>query len=163
MSDDLRSDVEKGFRGVSEEFVVVRAEVAAQGTALRDEIAAQGVSLRGEIEAQGVAIRGEVEAQGVAIRGEIEAQGTALREKIAAQGVSLRDEIAVLRDEMNIGFTDVRAEIRESADDSRRYFQILTEQIRDSVKLVAEANTHHASRLDNHETRLTTLEQPNRT
>ena len=152
MSDDLRSDVEKGFRGVSEEFVVVRAEVAAQGTALRDEIAAQGVSLRGEIEAQGVAIRGEIEAQ-----------GTALREKIAAQGVSLRDEIAVLRDEMNIGFTDVRAEIRESADDSRRYFQILTEQIRDSVKLVAEANTHHASRLDNHETRLTTLEQPNRT
>jgi len=68
----------------------------------------------------------------------------------------------VLRDEMNSGFTDVQAEIRQSADDSRRYFQILTEQIRDSVRVVAEVNAHHASRLDNHETRLTTLEQPNR-
>lgn len=74
-----------------------------------------------------------------------------------------------LRSEMEKGFSRVdnefaavRADIKQSADDSRRYFQILTEQIRDSVKLVAEATSHNTSRLDDHEQRLTTLQKSRR-
>lgn len=31
MADDLRSDMEKGFSGVRDEFTAVRAEIATQG------------------------------------------------------------------------------------------------------------------------------------
>ena len=59
-------------------------------------------------------------------------------------------------------FAAVRAEIKQSADDNRRYFQMLTGQIRDSVTIVAEVTAHNSSRLDNHEKRLKTLEKPRR-
>lgn len=71
----------------------------------------------------------------------------------------IHDRFARVDDE----FAAVRAEIRKSAEDSRRYFQMLTEQIRDSVRLVAEGTAHNTSRLDSHETRLKTLEEPRRT
>ncbi len=60
-----------------------------------------------------------------------------------------------LRSDMGKGFSRVNdelaavgAEIKLSADDNRRYFQMLTEQIRDSVKVVAEVTVHNTSRLD---------------
>lgn len=66
-------------------------------------------------------------------------------------------------DRVDAEFAAVRAEIRQSAEDSRRYFLMLTERILDSVKQVADGHAHNSSRLDNHEKRLKTLEKARRT
>jgi chromosome segregation ATPase len=69
------------------------------------------------------------------------------------------EELTAMRAE----FAAVRADIKQSAEDTRRYFQILSEDMRDGVKRVAEVTAHNSSRLDDHERRLKTLEKPRRT
>ena len=155
MANDVREVMENGFRRINGEFFVLRTEIATQGAAVRDQMAAQGTALRDEMAAQGTALRDQMAAQGTTLRDEMAAQGTTLRDEMAAQGTTLRDE-------MKSEFATVRAEIKQSADDNRRYFQMLTEQMQDSVKLVAEATANNAYRLENHEKRLHTLEQPGR-
>ena len=49
--------------------------------------------------------------------------------------------------------------MKAEGETTRRHFDIVAESIRDSVQIVAEGNAHHASRLDNHETRLKRLEK----
>ncbi len=86
----------------------------------------------------------------------------------------VEDEFSSVRTEMRDGFEKIddrfkkvddefakmRAEIKAEGETSRRHFDIVAENIRDSVKIVAEGNAHNSSRLDNHETRLNRLENP---
>jgi uncharacterized coiled-coil DUF342 family protein len=74
---------------------------------------------------------------------------------VHAELTSVRDEFAAVHAE----FTAVREEIGRSADDTRRYFQMLAEQMRDSVAIVAEGTAHNTSRLDDHERRLKAIEK----
>lgn len=75
-----------------------------------------------------------------------------------------------LRAEMRAGFTAVdrrfealeagiEARITEEAETTRRYFDIMVEQVKDRVKIIAEGVSHHGTVLDDHEHRLKTLER----
>jgi len=81
---------------------------------------------------------------------------------IAALRAEMKDGFKRVDDEfaaVHAEFTAVRAEIGQSADDTRRYFQMLAEQMRDSVAIVAEGTAHNTSRLDDHEGRLKAIEK----
>ena len=49
--------------------------------------------------------------------------------------------------------------ISKEAGDTRRHFDVVAERLESHLKLVAEVNAHHASILDNHESRLQKIEQ----
>jgi uncharacterized coiled-coil DUF342 family protein len=90
--------------------------------------------------------------------GTVHAELTTMRDEfgtVHAELTSVRDEFAAVHAE----FIAVRAEIGRSADDTRRYFQMLAEQMRDSVAIVAEGTAHNTSRLDDHERRLKAIEK----
>lgn len=48
--------------------------------------------------------------------------------------------------------------ISEEGATTRAHFDIMVEKVNDSVRLVAEVSGHHASILDNHESRLQKIE-----
>ena len=64
----------------------------------------------------------------------------------------LKREVKGLRKEM-------RKEMRTEGATTRRLFDVVAERIESHVKLVAEVNSHHATVLDNHETRLQKIEK----
>lgn len=49
--------------------------------------------------------------------------------------------------------------IVEQGETTRRYFDIMVEKVEASVKLVAEVTAHHSGVLDEHESRLTSIEK----
>ena len=49
--------------------------------------------------------------------------------------------------------------IQEEGKTTRRHFDVVAEQMRDSVKLVAEGVAHHTTVLDDHENRLREIEK----
>ena len=49
--------------------------------------------------------------------------------------------------------------IGQEGETTRRHFDIMVERVESAVRLVAEVNTHHASVLDNHESRLQRIEK----
>ena len=49
--------------------------------------------------------------------------------------------------------------ISEEGATTRAHFDIMVEKVNDSVKLVAEVTAHHATILDNHESRLQKIEE----
>lgn len=49
--------------------------------------------------------------------------------------------------------------IAEEGETTRRHFNIMVEKVEAAVKIVAEANSHHAVVLDDHETRLKQIEK----
>jgi archaellum component FlaC len=59
-------------------------------------------------------------------------------------------------------FKGVRAEIKAEAEATRRHFDIVAEQMKDIVKVVAEGTARNTERLDDHETRLTKIENTRR-
>jgi phage protein U len=67
-----------------------------------------------------------------------------------------------LRDQVQHGFNELRTEVKAEGETTRRHFDMMVERMADSVKVVAEATAHHATRLDNHEKRLKRLERPRR-
>jgi len=56
-------------------------------------------------------------------------------------------------------FALLRIEVRQSALETRRHFDVVAESLRDDIRLLAEAVAGHSWQLDNHETPLTHLEQ----
>ncbi|OFW12131.1 MAG: hypothetical protein A3H96_03825 [Acidobacteria bacterium RIFCSPLOWO2_02_FULL_67_36] len=77
-------------------------------------------------------------------------------------------ELQDLRAETRAEFAEMRAEfgaleariverIVEEAETTRRHFDIMVERVNDTVKVVAEAVSHHAGVLDDHERRIKTL------
>ena len=55
--------------------------------------------------------------------------------------------------------TTLRAEIRAEAETTRRHFDVMVERVEAHVRLVAEANAHHTTILDDHERRIQTIEK----
>lgn len=78
----------------------------------------------------------------------------------------VKEELKGLRNEMAGGFEGLREEIKAAlrteikaeGETTRRHFDVVAERIESHVKLVAEVNSHHATVLDNHETRLQKIE-----
>ena len=60
-------------------------------------------------------------------------------------------------------FEKLRGEMKAEGEKTRRHFDVMVERMQESVKLVAEATAHHAVRPDDHELRITRLEDPRRT
>ena len=56
-------------------------------------------------------------------------------------------------------FKSVRAEIKAEGEATRRHFDIVAEQMRDSIRVVAEGTARNTERLDDHEIRLTRVER----
>ena len=72
-----------------------------------------------------------------------------------------------LRSEMKAGFkrvddefVAVRREIKAEAETTRRHFDIVAEQFKESVKVLADGTARNTERLNDHDKRLTALEQP---
>ncbi len=57
----------------------------------------------------------------------------------------------------------IRAQIKREGKAIRTHFDVMVEKMHESVKLVAEVTAHHAGRQDDHEKRITRLEDPRRT
>ena len=54
---------------------------------------------------------------------------------------------------------EVRAEIKAEGIETRRHFDVVAEQLRDYVKVLADGIARNTERLDQHDTRLDTLER----
>lgn len=86
---------------------------------------------------------------------------------IGAEFVAVRAEFVAVRAEMAAGFEKVDdrfdkvdARIKAEGETTRRHFDIVAEQFRDYVKVLADGTARNTERLDGHEIRITTLEQP---
>lgn len=101
MTDDLRDDMNAGFKKIDNEFLAVRAEF-------------------------------------VAVRAEMTAGFKKVDEK----------------------FTQVDDQIKAEGETTRRYFDIVAEQFKEHVKVLADGTGRNTERLDDHEKRLTVLEHP---
>ena len=54
----------------------------------------------------------------------------------------------------------LREEIRTTAAETRRHFDVVAEDLKASIRSIAEGYGHHAAVLDDHESRLRRLEHP---
>ena len=86
---------------------------------------------------------------------------------VRAEFVAVRTEFVAVRTEMTAGFKKVDDQIKAEGETTRRYFDIVAEQFKEYVKVLADGtarNTErlddHEKRLDGHEKRLTVLEHP---
>jgi uncharacterized coiled-coil DUF342 family protein len=115
-----------------------RAYLDAALEGLRQDIragTAETAALRQELRAETGALRGELRAETAALRGET----AELRHELRAETGALRAETAELRREM-----------RETAQETRRHFDVVGESIRSDVRAVAEgvaANSEAIERL----------------
>jgi hypothetical protein len=57
-------------------------------------------------------------------------------------------------------FADLQAEIRSEGETTRRHFDIVAEQFKEYVKVLADGTARNTERLDDHDRRLTALEAP---
>jgi hypothetical protein len=94
--------------------------------------------------------------------------------KIDNEFVAVRAEFVAVRAEMTAGFKNVDErfkqvddQIKVEGETTRRYFDIVAEQFKEYVKVLADGtarNTErldgHEKRLDDHDKRLMVLEQP---
>ena len=87
--------------------------------------------------------------------------------KVDNEFVAVRNEFVAVRVEMAAGFKKVCDQIKADGETTRRYFDIVAEQFKEYVKVLADGtprNTErldgHEKRLDGHEKRLTVLEHP---
>ena len=94
---------------------------------------------------------------------ELHAAMTAGFERVAAQVAGVRadmkTDVATLRGEMKTEAATLRAEIRTEGETTRRHFDVMVEGMKADVKLVAEANSHHTTILDDHERRIQAIER----
>ena len=55
--------------------------------------------------------------------------------------------------------TELREEIRQSAEETRLHMEMIAESIRDDLRIFADAIGLHSERLNRHDTRISRLEQ----
>ena len=68
-------------------------------------------------------------------------------------------DLAVLKSELRSDLEYLKQQIREEGETTRRHFDMVTEHMRDGVKVVADGVAHHTTVLDDHENRLREIEQ----
>ncbi len=78
-----------------------------------------------------------------------------LNRKTQAGFKAVQAEFAAVRAELC-------AEIKAEGEVTRRHFDIVAEQFKDWTRLLADGTARNTERLDNHETRITTLETEGR-
>lgn len=52
----------------------------------------------------------------------------------------------------------IEKRMKEDAETTRRHFDVVAESLRDTIKVIAESEAHHATVLGDHEVRIKTLE-----
>jgi chromosome segregation ATPase len=55
--------------------------------------------------------------------------------------------------------THLREEIRTAAAETRRHFDVVAEDLKSTIRVIAEGHEHHSTVIDDHEARLQRLEQ----
>ncbi len=140
----LRTDMQAGFKKVGEEFVAVRAEMAA------------GFK---RVDAEFVAVRAEM---AVGFK-RVDEEFVAVRAEMAVGFKRVDEEFVAVRAEMAAGFKAVRTELKAAmkteTETIRRHMDVLLEDMKDVVKVVAEATAHNTLRVNDHDKRLTKLEK----
>jgi hypothetical protein len=85
-----------------------------------------------------------------------------LRKEMQDEFENVRTEFANVRAEMKVGFNDLRAELmaamKAEGETTRRHFDVVAEQSKDFLKVLAEGIARNTERLDEHEKRITTIE-----
>ena len=71
---------------------------------------------------------------------------------------AMQSDLLILERKLRTDLEDLKLQIREEGTTTRRHFDVVAEQMRDSVKLVAEVAAHHSTVLDDHENRLREIE-----
>ena len=70
------------------------------------------------------------------------------------------DEFVAVRTEMQAFRAELKAEIRSEGETTRRHFDVVAEQFKEYVKVLADGTARNTERLDDHDRRLTALETP---
>jgi Skp family chaperone for outer membrane proteins len=90
-----------------------------------------------------------------------------VRTEMRAGFKKVDDEFVTVRTEMQALRTELKAEMKAEGDTTRRHFDIVAEQFKEYVKVLADGTARNTERLDDHDTRLTghdkrltALEQP---
>ena len=84
--------------------------------------------------------------------------------------VATKEDVKAIREEMK---TLVKSEVREEGERTRRHFDVVAEQLRGDIALIAEGHKATGARIDsvvvdlkadiaNHDVRITRLEAPRR-
>lgn len=81
----------------------------------------------------------------------VRADVAGLRAEMATEFKDVRADVARLRAEMSAEFMNVRAERKADGETTRRYFDVMVEQVKDIVKVVAEGTVRNTERLEDHE------------
>jgi len=112
----------------------------------------------------------KVDDEFLAVRNEfvaVRAEMTAGFKKVDNEFVAVRNEFVAVRAEMTAGFKKVDDQIKAEGETTRRCFDIVAEQFKEYVKVLADGTARHTERLDDHEKRLdghekrlTVLEHP---
>jgi BMFP domain-containing protein YqiC len=70
------------------------------------------------------------------------------------------DQFVAVRTEMQAFRAELKAEIRSEGETTRRHFDVVAEQFKEYVKVLADGTARNTERLDDHDRRLTALETP---
>lgn len=83
-------------------------------------------------------------------------------EKVRTEFADVRTEFANVRAEMKVGFDDLRAELmgamKAEGETTRRHFDVVAEQSKDFLRVLADGIARNTERLDDHEKRITVIE-----
>ena len=106
------------------------------------------------------ALREETKQDLTALREETKQDLTALREEtkqdLAAHREETKQDLVALETRLDV---KIEARLAAQTAELRRHFEALAERVESSVRIVAEVNSHHATVLDNHEHRISTIEK----
>ncbi len=87
--------------------------------------------------------------------------------RIDNEFLAVRSEFVAVRAEMTAGFKTVDERLKQVDDQikaegetTRRYFDIVAEQFKEYVKVLADGTARNTERFDDHEKRLTVPEHP---
>ncbi len=107
-------------------------------------------------------LRTQMQAEFANVRTEMQAEFRNVRKEMQDEFENVRTEFANVRAEMKVGFDDLRAELmaamKAEGETTRRHFDIVAEQSRDFLKVLADGIARNTDRLDDHEKRITIVE-----
>jgi hypothetical protein len=96
------------------------------------------------------------------LRTEMQAEFRNVRTEMHAEFENVRAEFANVRVEMRVGVDDLRAELMAAmtaeGETTRRHFDVVAEQSKDFLKVLADGSAGNTERLDDHEKRITMIE-----
>jgi uncharacterized protein Yka (UPF0111/DUF47 family) len=70
-----------------------------------------------------------------------------------------KSDVRRLEQKVDRGFREIRQEIKDTAEETRRHFDAVVESLHDDFRLFADAIAGHTERLDRHDIRIGRLER----